>query len=64
MASELRNVPQLIHLPNHLPVALTMLIQQGVESMRKGLKSYEEYLTRGLINKDQLANHRSPPMSG
>ena len=33
--------------------------RQGVESMRKGLKSYEEYLTRGLINKDQLANHRS-----
>jgi len=33
--------------------------RQGVESMRKGLKNYEEYLTRGLINKDQLTNQRS-----
>lgn len=33
--------------------------RQGVESMRKGLKNYEEYLIRGLINKDQLTNQRS-----
>ncbi|MDN5679862.1 MAG: HlyD family secretion protein, partial [Ewingella sp.] len=33
--------------------------RRGVENMRQGLKSYEEYLTRGLINKDQLNNHRS-----